>query len=302
MLGEAQPPAASAAPTWSSGTSRRTAASTTAAHARGARGGAARGGRLPRHHLHRDGHRRGARPAARRWSASTSSRTPTCRAAGTRSAPRTSSVLRAAGIDVITTVNIQHLESLNDEVERITGVRQRETVPDEVVRTADQIQLVDMSPRRAAPPDGARQHLPGRADRRLAHVVLPGRQPDRAARARPALAGRPGRRRARRLPARAPASSSPGRPRSGSSSRSPAAPRARRCCAAAPGSPSAPPASELLAVHVIAHRRPAPTPTSAGSPRAQQLVDVARRHLPLRRRRGRRRRRSSTSRPAPTPR
>lgn len=54
--------------------------------------------------------------------------------------------LRRAGIDVITTVNIQHLESLNDEVERITGVRQRETVPDEVVRTADQIQLVDMSP------------------------------------------------------------------------------------------------------------------------------------------------------------
>ena len=47
---------------------------------------------------------------------------------------------------MITTVNIQHLESLNDEVERITGVRQRETVPDEVVRTADQIQLVDMSP------------------------------------------------------------------------------------------------------------------------------------------------------------
>ena len=54
--------------------------------------------------------------------------------------------IRAAGIDVITTVNIQHLESLNDEVERITGVRQRETVPDEVVRTADQIQLVDMAP------------------------------------------------------------------------------------------------------------------------------------------------------------
>ncbi|HRI97071.1 MAG TPA: histidine kinase, partial [Nocardioides sp.] len=54
--------------------------------------------------------------------------------------------LLAAGIDVITTVNIQHLESLNDEVERITGVRQRETVPDQVVRDADQIQLVDMSP------------------------------------------------------------------------------------------------------------------------------------------------------------
>ncbi len=54
--------------------------------------------------------------------------------------------LLAAGIDVITTVNIQHLESLNDVVEAITGVRQQETMPDEVVRRADQIELVDMSP------------------------------------------------------------------------------------------------------------------------------------------------------------
>ncbi len=51
-----------------------------------------------------------------------------------------------AGIEVITTVNIQHLESLNDVVQRITGVPQRETVPDEVVRSADQIELIDMSP------------------------------------------------------------------------------------------------------------------------------------------------------------
>ena len=51
-----------------------------------------------------------------------------------------------AGIDVVTTVNVQHLESLVDTVEAITGVRQRETVPDEVVRYADQIQLVDISP------------------------------------------------------------------------------------------------------------------------------------------------------------
>ncbi len=51
-----------------------------------------------------------------------------------------------AGIDVISTVNIQHLESLNDVVERITGVPQRETVPDEVVRRADQQELVDMTP------------------------------------------------------------------------------------------------------------------------------------------------------------
>lgn len=51
-----------------------------------------------------------------------------------------------AGIDVVTTLNVQHLESLTDDVEAITGVRQRETVPDEVVREADQIQLVDLSP------------------------------------------------------------------------------------------------------------------------------------------------------------
>ncbi|MFF4650416.1 ATP-binding protein [Streptomyces sp. NPDC001380] len=54
--------------------------------------------------------------------------------------------LLAAGIDVLTTVNVQHLESLNDVVEKITGVPQRETVPDEVVRRADQIELVDMAP------------------------------------------------------------------------------------------------------------------------------------------------------------
>jgi len=54
--------------------------------------------------------------------------------------------LLAAGIDVITTLNIQHLESLNDVVTRITGVAQRETVPDAIVRAADQIELVDMSP------------------------------------------------------------------------------------------------------------------------------------------------------------
>jgi two-component system, OmpR family, sensor histidine kinase KdpD len=51
-----------------------------------------------------------------------------------------------AGIEVITTLNIQHLESLNDVVEKITGVPQRETVPDAVVRRASQIELADMSP------------------------------------------------------------------------------------------------------------------------------------------------------------
>lgn len=54
--------------------------------------------------------------------------------------------LLAEGIDVISTVNIQHLESLNDAVTAITGIIQRETVPDEVVRAAEQIELVDMAP------------------------------------------------------------------------------------------------------------------------------------------------------------
>jgi two-component system sensor histidine kinase KdpD len=54
--------------------------------------------------------------------------------------------LRDAGITVISTVNVQHLESLNDVVTQITGIEQQETVPDEVVRRADQIELVDITP------------------------------------------------------------------------------------------------------------------------------------------------------------
>ncbi|HEY3722084.1 MAG TPA: sensor histidine kinase KdpD [Acidimicrobiia bacterium] len=55
-------------------------------------------------------------------------------------------VLLAAGIDVISTVNVQHLESMNDVVEEITGIEQRETIPDAVVRAADQIELIDQTP------------------------------------------------------------------------------------------------------------------------------------------------------------
>ncbi len=67
---------------------------------------------------------------------------------GSRNAKRWDDVeeLLAAGITVLSTVNIQHLESLNDVVERITGVPQREIVPDPVVRAADQVELVDMTP------------------------------------------------------------------------------------------------------------------------------------------------------------
>jgi two-component system, OmpR family, sensor histidine kinase KdpD len=66
---------------------------------------------------------------------------------GSRNAKRWQDVteLLDAGIDVISNVNIQHLESLNDVVEKITGVPQRETVPDAVVRAADQVELIDMT-------------------------------------------------------------------------------------------------------------------------------------------------------------
>src|SRR4051794_32682868 len=55
-------------------------------------------------------------------------------------------VLQDAGISVLSTVNIQHIESLNDVVEQITGVAQRETIPDRVLRDADQTELVDLTP------------------------------------------------------------------------------------------------------------------------------------------------------------
>ncbi len=51
-----------------------------------------------------------------------------------------------AGIDVLSTVNIQHIESLNDVVRQITGVQQRETIPDAVLRRANQVELVDLAP------------------------------------------------------------------------------------------------------------------------------------------------------------
>lgn len=56
-------------------------------------------------------------------------------------------VLLDAGIDVLSTLNVQHLESLNDQVLQLTGVRVRETVPDWVVDEADEIVLVDVTPR-----------------------------------------------------------------------------------------------------------------------------------------------------------
>src|SRR6478609_3923921 len=84
-------------------------------------------------------------------------------------------VLLEAGIDVISTVNIQHLESLNDVVQAITGVPQQETVPDSVVRAAEQVELVDMTPealrRRMA---HGNIYTPDKVDAALSNYFRPG--------------------------------------------------------------------------------------------------------------------------------
>jgi len=76
--------------------------------------------------------------------------------------------LLEAGIDVLTTMNIQHLESLNDQVWNMTGVRVRETIPDWVMKQADEVVMVDLTPRALLnrlergvvyPPEKARQAL-----------------------------------------------------------------------------------------------------------------------------------------------
>ena len=91
--------------------------------------------------------------------------------------------LLAAGIDVYTTLNIQHVESLNDVVAQITRIRVRETVPDSIIDRADEIEVVDLTP------DDLIQRLQGgqglcpATGRARAAALFPARQPDRAARA-----------------------------------------------------------------------------------------------------------------------
>ena len=138
------------------------------------------------------------------------------RLAATPSAGRTSRSCSTPASTCITTVNIQHLESLNDVVEQITGVPQRETVPDEVVRAR--------RPGRAGRHDARRRCAGGwrtatstsrRRSTPRCRQLLPGRQPHRAARAGAALAGRQGRRAARPVPRRARHRRDLGDPRAG---------------------------------------------------------------------------------------
>ena len=62
-----------------------------------------------------------------------------------------------AGINVYTTLNVQHLESLNDLIAQITGVVVRETIPDSVLEQADEVELIDLAARRPAPAPQAGQ-------------------------------------------------------------------------------------------------------------------------------------------------
>ncbi len=96
---------------------------------------------------------------------------------GCRNAKRWQDVdeLLDAGIDVITTLNIQHLESLSTVARQVTGVEQRETLPDDVARRADQIELVDMTP------EALRRRMvhgnvypPDRIEAALTHYFRPG--------------------------------------------------------------------------------------------------------------------------------
>ena len=114
-----------------------------------------------------------------RWS--TSSPIPTRRAAAIPSAISTSRSCSSAGIDVYTTLNIQHIESLNDVVAQITGIRVRETVPDSILDRADDIEL---DRPHAGGPDPAAEGRQGlrpasRRERAIRALLLAG-QPDRA--------------------------------------------------------------------------------------------------------------------------
>ena len=105
-------------------------------------------------------------------------------APGSRHAKRYQDVedLLRAGIHVITTVNIQHLESLYDEVERATGVKVKERLPDRVLAEADQIVNVDVSAEDLLERLQGRQGLPARAGRAGAGELLHAGQPDPAPR------------------------------------------------------------------------------------------------------------------------
>ncbi len=98
-------------------------------------------------------------------------------APGSRHAKRFSDVeeLLEAGIDVYTTVNIQHLESLNDVIAQITGIRVRETVPDSFFERADEVKLVDVTPEDLLQRlREGKVYMPANAERAIRNYFQPG--------------------------------------------------------------------------------------------------------------------------------
>jgi two-component system, OmpR family, sensor histidine kinase KdpD len=81
----------------------------------------------------------------------------------------------AAGIDVYTTLNVQHLESLNDVVAKITRIRVRETVPDSILDRADDVELVDLTPEDLLQRlKEGKVYVPTQAERAVRHYFMPG--------------------------------------------------------------------------------------------------------------------------------
>ena len=131
-----------------------------------------------------DGRRRGHPPRARARAVDELAHT---NAPGMRNEKRYQDIdeILDAGIDVISTVNVQHLESLNDAIFELTDVRVRETFPDRILDEADEVVLVDLTPEALQERLRAGQGLPEGARRRRAGQLLPRRQ------ARPRCASSP---------------------------------------------------------------------------------------------------------------
>ena len=191
--------------------------------------------------------------------------------------------LLAAGIDVISTVRVGHLDSLADVVAKITGTAPRQTVPDPVVRAAGEVELVDVAPE-ALRDRLARGHIyPADQVGGGAGRLVPDGEPVGAARACPAVAGR----RAGRRPAAAPSRWRRSRQRSGPGA---GGGRAQRWPggrdADPPGGPDRRPVRRGPAGGA---RRPAWPPGQLGPCRARRPAPagrVGRRHLPPARRPG----------------
>ena len=243
---------------------------------------------LPRRHPPRVRSRRRPGPPARPSSWSTSWPTPTPRAPATSAAGRMSRSCSPPASRVYTTLNVQHLESLNDVVAQITGIQVRETVPDAVFDGADEVELADLTPDDLLTPPAAGQGLPRRAGRAGPRPVLPQGQPDRPAGAGAPAGGRAGGRPDARLHAWSTASARPGRPASGCWSASAPIPPPRAWSAPAGASPATL-RCDWIVLHVETPgrraltddrpRRPGRDPAARRRVRRRRTVTVPGRHV-----------------------